>query len=96
MSVRSRAIDAHFRRFTLTHARVHGVKSMLRMRANSARMAAKTAEVGGNTHLAASLRGKAQAFGEAIRLLDAVAADRRIPKRRQDRVATMPEEELTR
>ena len=87
MSARSRAIDRHFRRFTLTHARVHGIKCMLYYRATCARAAARQANEAGNGYLAASLRGKAAAYSESIRLLDAIEADRRIPKRRTDREA---------
>lgn len=64
-------------------ARIHGARRILRQQAESAGKAASEAEMRGEIHFAASLRGKRAAYVEAERLLDALENDRRLQRWRR-------------
>jgi hypothetical protein len=68
--------------FDLNRRRIHGAIRNLSERATSALVASIEADGRGELFLAASLRGKARGLREAVDVLNALEADRRLPTKR--------------
>lgn len=70
-------------RLRLAYNRTYGVLRELRLRAASATSASKVADEDSQRFLAASLRGKAAAYGEAAELVEALHQDLRLSRRKR-------------